>query len=216
MSAHRRVRGLRAALVQVGESLALITSEISASVIAVLDEFAGVLRCWLGWRSLLIRATRALVSTGDAADPPRCANSAASSSTTRSRTAAAKRETSAGARARLGGGADRQPLPSRAQGTSSLSARATALRRCPPRGPPRYASPRCSRSPPAPRRPTRTRGRKLASGVSSSAVHLASGLERLQAEKRAGEIPPKYDEARQASVSTSLRSLSSSLPASSG
>ena len=121
------------------------------------------------------------------------------------------REEVGGDRAHLGDEAD-HPLPSRAQGTSPLPARAAAPRRCPLRAPPRYASPRCSRSPPAPRRPTRTRGRKLASGFSSSAMHLAPGLAQLQAEKRAGEIPPKYDEARQASVSTSLPSLSCKIP----
>ena len=120
------------------------------------------------------------------------------------RTAAAKKETQPVLE--LGGDAARQPLPSRAQGTDSLRARTSAPRRCPSRAPPRYAPPRCSRSPPAPRRPTRTRGQKLASGSASTTVHLASGLERPQAENRAGEIPPKYDEARWASVSTSRQS----------
>ena len=164
---------------------------------------------WLGWRSLLIRAARAFVSAGDGDDPARCANSAASSSTTRdARTAAAKKEIRPRRSRSARWWRSRRPPPSRAQGTDCLRVAAWAPRCCPAGGPPRYASPRCSRSPPAPRRPTRTRGRKLASGVSSSAVHLASGLERPQAEKRAGEIPAKYDEARQASVSTSLPNLS--------
>ena len=120
------------------------------------------------------------------------------------RTAAAKKETQPVLE--LGGDAARQPLPSRAQGTDSLRARTSAPRRCPSRAPPRYAPPRCSRSPPAPRRPTRTRGQKLASGSASTTAHIASGLESPQAENHAGEIPPKYDEARWASVSTSRQS----------
>ena len=113
---------------------------------------------------------------------------------------------SAGDRAQLGGEADHHLFPQEPRARTRFlpeRRRRGAVRRELHRATLRA---RCSRSPPTPRRRTRTRARRLASGFSSSAVHLASGLERLQAEKRAGGIPAKYDEARQASVSTFLPS----------